>query len=206
MRRFKRDEGNLIIEASFIVTLSVVFVAIMINIGFVVYEKMLMDAVATEAATGAAQVYASTYRDPIYGYIDDAEFYKTDLYRYTSNMFTDKLETSGVRKAKWLAIYSLKTGQLMKSNEPEVNAWIENKQGTILQHQVVVTITEKFDMPLAEVLGANFEISYTATGRADCIDLLDYFNTVSMINTEIGSLLDKFTAHINKFIGMFSLK
>ena len=205
MRFLKKDSesGNVIIEASIVMTIAVVMVAVLINLGFMTYQQSLLDSVAKEAATNVANVYTGAYRDPMYGYIDASEFYKTELYRYIENFFNSSLDDAAGRKAEWYALYRLKSAQIVEFQAVDVNAWVEQKPGTVLQHQVVVTITAKFEMPLTAIFGGDHRATYVATGRADCLDLLDYFNTVGMLNDAILGKLDDFMKSFNKIVKIF---
>ncbi len=199
------EKGNVIIEASIVMTIVVVMVAVLINLGIMLYNRNLMDSVATEAAINVANVYSSTYRDPLYGYMDDSEFYKTELYRYVSNFVFSSQDDSAQRKATWFTLYSLKKRSLSEIESPKVEVKVVRKQGTIIQHQIIVRIEAKYEMPLTAIWGGDNKTSYVAEGRADCLDLLDYFNTVGTVKETVLSKLDKFLDHFIKFINIFDL-
>ena len=199
------ENGNVVIEASIVMTIAIVMVAVLINLGIMIYNKSLMDSVANEVAVDVANVYASTYREPIYGYIDDCEFYKTDLYRYVSNFFTSSHDKSSERKVQWLSFYRLKKNSLSKIEDPKVEMEVIKKPGTIIRHQIVVKITAKYEMPLTAIWGGDNKVVYVAEGRADCIDLLDYFNTIGMVKETALSKLDDFLEHFINFINIFDL-
>lgn len=199
------EKGNVIIEASIVMTIVVVMVAVLINLGIMLYNRNLMDSVATEAAINVANVYSSTYRDPLYGYMDDSEFYKIELYRYVSNFVFFSQDDSAQRKATWFTLYSLKKRSLSEIESPKVEVKVVRKQGTIIQHQIIVRIEAKYEMPLTAIWGGDNKTSYVAEGRADCLDLLDYFNTIGTVKETVLSKLDKFLDHFIKFINIFDL-
>lgn len=203
--KYNDEKGNVVIEASIVMTIAVVMIAVLINLGIMLYNRNLMNTVASDAAVDVANVYSSTFRDPMYGYIDDKEFYKTDLYRYLVNLVTSSHDEAAERKATWYSLYSLKKGELSEIEDPKVHVDIVPKPGTLIRHQVVVTIEAEFDMPLTAIWGGDNRANYTAQGRADCIDLLDYFNTVGTVKETLLDRLDKFTEHINKIVGIFDL-
>jgi len=203
--KFKDENGNVVIEASIVLTIAVVMVAVLINLGMMLYNRNLMENVATNTAVNIANVYSSTYRDPMMGYMDDSEFYKTELYRYLANVFTSAHDETAARKGTWYAKYSLKKNEISKIEDPRIGVDIVRKPGTLIQHQVVVTIEAKYDAPLTAIWGGNNKATYTVEGRADCIDLLDYFNTVGTVNDTVISKLDDFLERITKIIGIFDL-
>lgn len=201
----QNEKGNVIIEASIVMTIAVVMVAVLINLGIMLYNRNLMDTVATEAAVNVANVYSSTYRDPLYGYMDDSEFYKTELYRYVTNFVFSSQDESAERKATWFTLYSLKKRSLSEIENPKVDVEVICKPSTIIQHQIVVRIEAKYEMPLTAIWGGDNKTTYVAEGRADCIDLLDYFNTVGTVKETILSKLDKFLDHFTKLVNIFDL-
>lgn len=199
----RKEQGNVIIEASIVMTIAVVMVAVLINLGIMMYNRNLMNTVATEAAVNIANVYSSTYRDPFYGYMDDSEFYKTNLYRYVSILsFHD---ATAERKATWFSLYSLKKHSITEIENPKVDVEVIQKPGSLARHQIVVRIEAKYEMPLTAIWGGDNKATYIAEGKADCIDLLDYFNTVGMVKEDVLSKVDKLLEHFTKFIKMFDL-
>lgn len=199
------EKGNVVIEASIVLTITVVMIAVLINLGIMLYNKNLMDTIATETAVDVANVYASTYRDPMYGYMDESEFYKTDLYRYVANIFVSTHDNAAERKATWYSLYSLKKRQLSKIEDPKINVEVIKKPGTLIQHQIVVEIEAEYAMPLTAIWGGNNKTVYKAVGKADCIDLLDYFNTVGTVKETVLAKLDKFLDHFIKLVSIFDL-
>lgn len=199
----KKENGNVVIEASIVLTLTVVMIAVLINLGFMLYQKNFLNTVAEESAVNAANVYASTYRDPIYGYMDDSEFYKTDLYRYVTNIVTSSQDRAGERKAEWYSLYRLKKGEIAKFKEPKVRVQVIQKPGTIIQRQMVVEIEAEFEMPFTAIWGGDNKATYTAVGKAECVDLLDYFNAVGTVNETLVSKLDKLLSHFIKLTSLF---
>ena len=195
--RKKDEQGNVMIEASIVMTIAVVMVAVLISLGLMLYQKSLMQTVATETAVDIANVYGLSYRDPVYGYIDDSEFYNTNLYRYLGNLLTDNHDEANERKGTWYGLYRLKKGELARFSEPKVFVEIIQKPGTIIQHQVVVTITAQFDMPLTTIWNGDNSATYMVTGRADCVDLLDYFNTVGTVESIIFEKVDDFVEPVS---------
>ena len=202
----RRDErGNVVIEASIVMTIAVVMIAVLINLGMMLYNRNLLESVATDVAVDVANVYASPDRDPIYGYMDSVEFYKTDLYRYVVNAITSSHDEKAKRKANWYAEYSLRKHEISKIDIINIEPEIVSKPGTVIQHQVVVRIEAKFEAPLTAIWGGDNKTTYVVEGRADCIDLLDYFNTTGMIKECIISKVDKLFESITKVIGIFDL-
>jgi len=176
----RKENGNLVIEASLVMTLAGIFIVVLVYLGLIVYQRTIVSTVANDSATQIAQIYALSYRDPFLGYIDEGEFYNTELYRYVENLFDNRIDDINSRKAEWFAYYRLKKAEILKGTNPKVSAEIIKKPGTLIQHQVVVTIEATYKIPLTSVWGGDNGATFKATGRADCFDILDYCNTVGL--------------------------
>ena len=91
----------------------------------------------------------------------------------------------------------------MKDEPKNINIDVEGRKGTILLNQVIVTIKSEYSVPLSQIWGGNNKMTFTVTGRSNCIDLLDYFDTVMMVEDDFIKKLDKFTERFTKFINTF---
>lgn len=199
-----KDEGaNVVIEASFVMSIAVVMIAVLINLGFITYEHSLLQATANKTASNIANVYSSICRDPEFGYVNDSNFYKTNLYRYVTNFFTSSSDDRASRKGVWYSLYNIKRNKMMKDEPKNINIDVEGRKGTILLNQVIVTIKSEYSVPLSQIWGGNNKMTFTVTGRSNCIDLLDYFDTVMMVEDDFIKKLDKFTERFTKFINTF---
>ena len=200
MRNCGCEKGNVVIEASFVLTITVVMIVVLINLGFIIYEQTLLETTANETAIKIANVYSSLCRDPEVGYVNDSNFYKTNLYRY---IFSENQDDKAVKKGEWFALYRIKKGDLIKDEPTNVEVDIEKRPGSMLQNQIVVTITSEYKLPLTRLWGGNNKMVFTAKAKANCIDLLDYLGTVSMFKDDVVKMLDKFTERFTKFINTF---
>ena len=201
---FKDENANVVIEASFVMSIAVVMIAVLINLGFILYEHTQLEATANKTASNIANVYSSICRDPELGYVNDSNFYKTNLYRYVNNFFTSSLDDSSIRKGRWYALYSIKKNNMIKQSDSSiVNVEVKNRHGSVLINQIVVNIKCDYSIPLTRIWGGNNKMTFSATGRANCIDLLDYFDTVMMVEDDVIKKLDKFTTTFTKFVNTF---
>ncbi len=201
--RCNNENGNVIIEASIVMTITVVMVAVLINLGFTIYSRNVMRTIAYDTAVDVANVYANASRDPMYGYIEASNLKQTELYRGLTNLFTSTYDEVAERKAKWYGLYSLKRKSLTEFEASDIEVSVVRKPGTLIQRQIVVTITTEFSAPLATIWGGDNKSEYAVQGRADCLDLIDYFNTIGLVKDEIISRVDKFLDHFDKIIGLF---
>lgn len=195
----KDEKGQVVVEASIVLTITVVFITVLIYLGFFIYQYTNLQIVANETATNVAQVYATEYKDPIYGYVSEAEFYKTDLYRNLTNVFTKSLDKTNSRKAEWLSKYRLKKSSMLDFPDPEITVDVVRKPGKLIQKQIEITISQKMNLPFSAVWGSNSSATVVVKGRADCLDLLEYFNMVDTAKSVYDIFgIDKATALIPK--------
>lgn len=182
----KRENGEVVVEASIIVTLVLILISIMFYIGMAMYQQTTISVVANRTATSISQVYSNTLRDPFTGYIDPDNAYQSITY---SNMKTDAYLDSIKQKGTAFVQYRLKKSQIIPAVGREVDVQVVNKPNEILKGQIVVTITDTYDVPLVGIFGADGKLSFTGTGRADCVDYLEYLLGVEAIaNPEESSI------------------
>ena len=174
----KREEGEVIVEASIVISITIVFITALMYIGMYIYHQTNMQVIANDTASSIAQVYSSTYKDPLYGYVSESEFYKTNLYRNLTNVFTNTLDNTNERKGEWLAYYRLKKWKMLSNQNPDVDVEIIHKKGTVVKQQVVVTIKDKIELPLTRLWGSDSKANIVVEGRAECMDIVDYINLV----------------------------
>lgn len=174
----KRENGEVVVEASIIVTLVFIVISIMFYIGMVLYQQTAISVVANRTATNISQVYSNTLRDPFTGYIDPDNAYQSITY---SNMKTDAYLDSIKQKGTAFVQYRLTKSQIIPAVDREVDVQVVNKPNEILKGQIVVSITDTYDVPLIGFFGLDGGISFKATGRADCVDYLEYLNGVEAV-------------------------
>ncbi len=180
----KRESGQVVVEASIIVSLVMIFITVLLYIGMVLYQKTLVSVMANQTASNIAQVYSNNLKDPFTGYVDPDRAYQSVTY---SNMKTDAYMDVIEQKANIFAQYRLKSSRILATGNSAVEVDIVKKPNELLKSQVVVTIKDRFDVPLAGFFGANGIMEFSASGRADCVDILEYINGVEAIGDPEGS-------------------
>lgn len=180
----KRQSGEVVVEASIVVTLVFIVISIMFYIGMVLYQRTAISTVANRTATNISQVYSNTLRDPFTGYIDPDNAYQSVTYsNMKTDAYIDTIEQKGIAFAK----YRLKRSQIIPAVDRNVEVQVVNKPNEILKGQIVVTITDTYDVPLMNFFGIDGELSFSASGRADCVDYLEYLLGIEAIANPEGS-------------------
>ncbi len=174
----KRENGEVVVEASIIVTLVALFITIMIYIGMILYQQTLVSVMANQTAANIAQVYSNNLRDPFTGYVDPDRVYQSITY---SNMKTDAYVDVIEQKAGVFAKYRLKSSDILASKNTSVEVELVKKPNELLKSQIVVTVRDKFDMPLVTLFGVDGLVEFASSGRADCVDILEYLNGVEAV-------------------------
>ncbi len=181
----KNESGVVVVEAAIVVTVVVMFIAVMLYIGMVFYQQSLVNIMANQTASNIAQIYGNTLRDPFTGYIDADGVNETVTYSDLKNeAYMDVIE----QKADAMAMYRLKSSRILTTGTTDVEVEVVAKTNELLKDQVVVTITDEYSIPLISFFGANNNtLTFKATGRADCTDLLEYLSGVPALGNTDGN-------------------
>lgn len=174
----KKNRGELVVEASIVVTLVGIFITLLLYAGMMLYQKTLVSTLANQTAANIAQVYSNSIKDPFTGYVDPDKVYQSITY---SNMKDDAYLEVLENKANAFAKYRLKSSRILATGNPTVEVDIVKKPNELLKSQIVVTIHDRYDMPLVALFGADTVVNFSASGRADCVDILEYINGVEAV-------------------------
>lgn len=174
----KRESGEVVVEASIVVTLVMIVITIMLYVGMILYQQTLVSVMANQTASNIAQVYSNNLKDPFTGYVDPDRVYQSITY---SNMKTDAYMSVVEQKANIFAQYRLKSSRILTNGTTSVEVQIVKKPNELLKSQIVVTIRDRYDVPLVGIFGTSGLVSFASSGRADCVDILEYVNGVEAV-------------------------
>lgn len=174
----KRENGEVVVEASIVVTLVVIVISIMLYVGIIMYQQTLVSVMANQTAANIAQVYGNNLRDPFTGYVDSERIYQTVTY---SNMKTDAYMDVVEQKANLFARYRLKGSRMVAASNTSVQVEVVKKPNELLKSQIVVKVDDHYDVPLVGLFGTDSLVQFSAVGRADCVDYLEYVNGVAAV-------------------------
>ncbi len=174
----KRESGEVVVEASIVVTLVMIIITIMMYVGMILYQQTLVSVMANQTAANIAQVYSNNLKDPFSGYVDPDRVYQSITY---SNMKTDAYMSVVEQKANIFAQYRLKSSRILANGNTSVEVQIVKKPNELLKSQIVVTIRDHYDVPLVGIFGTSGLVEFASSGRADCVDILEYINGVEAI-------------------------
>lgn len=195
--KHKKENGEVVVEASIVVTIVVIFISVMFYIGMILYQQSLVSIIANRTASDIAQVYSNNLKDPFTGYVDSDRVYQSITY---SNMKTDAYADVIAQKAHSLGLYRMKSSAILNTGETTVEVQLVKKQNELLKSQIIVTVHDKYELPLVSIFGVDNKLTFSASGRADCVDILEYINGVEAIgdpeNSSITYLPDSDTCLI----------
>ncbi len=199
MKREENEEGMIMVEAIYVVVITIVVIFFAINVGVVFHNRMVVTAVADEAAASVAEVYKALDKEPFYAYTDADDFQHIDPYRYLN--FGGIYKTTTESKAKWYASYLIYNSefaaQRSKNFEDDVVTKLEKNR--IGQQVLHVTIKRKypvFDMNPVAFFGLDPEYEAEATGTAVCYDVIHQMNKTAFIDELQDKVADNAVGHI----------
>lgn len=182
----RRDESGVVaIEAAIVVTIVTMLISVMLYICMVLYQQSVVTIMANQTASNIAQIYSNTSKDAFSGYVDVNGVNETVTYANIKNKaYTDVVK----QKANAAALYRLKSSRILNTGVSDVKVEIVPKTNELLKDQIVVTVSEQYQIPLVSFFDVdNNLLTFTATGRADCSDLLDYLVGVPALGTSDGN-------------------
>ena len=197
MKREGNEEGMIMVEAIYVVVITIVVIFFTINVGVVFHNRMVVTASANEAAASVAEVYNALDKEPFYAYMDATDFKHINPYRYLKygKSYIDVTE----RKAKWYASYltynSEFAAQRSKNFDDIVTKCEKNKIG---QQVLYVTIKRKypmFDLNPVAFFGLDPDYEVEATGAAVCYDVIHQMNKPAFIDELQDKVADNAVGH-----------
>lgn len=202
------EKGEVTIEAVIVVVFCMFTIMILMDFGFMAYNKFNVTKTASEAAADVANVYAHQEAEPFLGYVDLSDFYQHDLYRHFKiSLFGQeetKLDRSFQEKARWYACYRIQKNEFISSSSSydDVKAELVDR-GELGRLQIKVTITRKYEVMSASIFrlfGLETEYTCEGTGYAECVDMIDYINSLNMKKELIETYLEKLNKEFQKIV------
>lgn len=180
----RKDSGEVVVEASIVVSIALIFLTVMLFIGIVLYHQTMLTSVANKTAASVAQLYSNSSKDPFTGYIDDDSIYQAITYSdFKTDGYIEEIEA----KANALAKYRLLSSSMLKAEIVDVDVQLVAKPEEVLKSQLIVTIKGRYNVPLVGFFNiGDGTTEFSVTGRADCFDILEYVNGVEALGNPEG--------------------
>ena len=205
MKKIKKNSGEVMIEGTVIMVLTMLIMVWILGVGFVYYQRYLVTAITNDAAVKIAATYNNPDSDIIMGYITTENLSERDLYRNFNN---NSLFSVNKSKAQSYVEHMLnKTNFAGTINE--VNVDMKLVQDSALRKHIEIKTICTFNTPFGSALklfGMSDTATYQSISRADCTDIIDYISTVDFASYQLSGapLGSSVIKMINSLIGVFN--
>lgn len=205
MKRRKRENGEIMLEGTIVMVITMLLLVFILGLGFVYYQRYLVTAITNDAASKIAATYNNPDSDIIMGYISMEDLAERDLYRNFNN---NSLYEVNQQKASAYVNYMLnKTNFAGTISDVEIE--LKLVQDSSVRKHVEITTVCTFNTPFREGLeafGIDGNVTYSAVGRADCTDIIDYISTVDYAAYQLSgkAFNSKVIKMINSLIKLFN--
>lgn len=179
MRSFAQgeDSGSLMLDGMIVMLLTIITLVSLVSFGFLQFQQWAVCSIANDTATRIAQSYAYSNADPVIGYINVDMIDAVPLWRYGKS---NELAESNSRKGQKYAEWSLKKCSLAYPvSNPVIQ--ITTVPNALSRRHVEVQIEAEYEIPFGgalSVFGLEDTQTFGATGVAECVDILNYVNSV----------------------------
>lgn len=163
---YDESSGEVMLESTIIITMTLFIMIAMISLGFLFYQQAMLTTVATEAATEIASNYKLSSQN------DDG-----DIKLYRTTFALNKMEAACQQQAKEFVENRIPLTTLGMDTQVTVDN-CEVVMDNIGRLHTEVTISMKCDFLFSGAL-KYFDIiddtpTFSATGRAECLDITAY--------------------------------
>lgn len=188
MANGKRESGEAMIEAVYVVIISMMIIFFVINVAVVYHNRIVVTAIADEAAGSVAEIYGSPRKEPFFNHTAPDYFARRNVYRYVlegavGSFFGHKAMTE--EKGKWYASYLLYKNEFSteteknRKNFDDIQVTCKDEGGWGLA-TVTVEIERKYPVFILNPMsffGLDLEYTVRASGSAVCYDPIYQMNS-----------------------------
>lgn len=203
--RWRTEDGEVMLEALIVYAITVFLLFFLLAIFSVLFQSWNIQIIANETAARAAQTYKLAEADMVTGGVADPQDLLVPKYRYLLN--NKELENQVRRKIEDYASGRLvRTTYTKQISEPQIEMTVE--KDALARRHIEVRIAGNYAVPFGEALGYfGFDTvaHYDTVARAECLDLIDYIDTVDFAANQLSldQLDSKLIGFINKILKLF---
>lgn len=172
------ESGEVMLEGLIVYTITVFLLFFLLAIFSVLFQAWNVQTIANETAAKAAATYKLADSDLADPYVSVEQITGISRFRYWFG--DDSLEREAETKSFEYSQDRLqKTTYTKAVTQPEVV--VQVKEDTLARRHIEVTITGEYTVPFGEALsyfGFDSIAHYETTASAECLDLIDYIDTV----------------------------
>lgn len=198
------EKGEIMLEALIVYTVTIFLLFLILAIFSVLFQRWNIQTIANESATRIAQTYKLAEADESTGYVTEQQILNVREYRYLWN--DSELKNAATQKITDYAKLRLSKTTFTKDvTEPQIEVNVTSD--SLARRHIDVTITGEYAVPFGEALsyfGFESTITYEVTAYADCVDIIDYVNTVDYVATQTSQTFDSNTLGlVNAVLSLF---
>lgn len=172
------ESGEVMLEGLIVYTITVFLLFFLLAIFSVLFQAWNVQTIANETAAKAAATYKLADSDLADPYVSVDQITGISRFRYWFG--DDSLEREAETKSfEYSQDLLQKTTYTKAVTQPEVA--VQVKEDTLARRHIEVTITGEYTVPFGEALsyfGFDSIAHYETTASAECLDLIDYIDTV----------------------------
>lgn len=208
----KEQSGEITLEATFIVTMTIFLLLWLLGVGFLYYQRYLTRIAVDDAAVKIASTYNNIQSDMIMGYVETENLTNRDLYRNFNIPGNSYLRDINEERANSYIQYTLdrSTGY---NTVKSVDTKLDFVMDSVVRKHIKLTVTCTYNTPFGEVLefmGMDRNATYEVQAMADCTDYLDYASSIAYFDAfatnkfSLGKMSDSIITMINSLVKLFN--
>lgn len=201
----KNEKGAIMLEALIVYPVTLCLLFMILAIFSVLYQRWNIQTIANDAASRMAQSYRFVEAEEMTGEVTKDQLVTISPYRYLFGKETQKASI-GRRISSYAGWRLLKTTYANYEEDPTYHITVDSD--TLGRRHVNVEVTARYKVPFGEIMtmyGYDSSMETKVTARAECVDLIDYVNTVDFVKNQakLGFLGSKSVSLIDSVLKLF---
>lgn len=178
-----REAGEIVIEATFTVTICIFTIFVMISMGMYQYQQAVVRIAAQKTAADMAMVYPYLYKEPYYDYTNYYDFMNDNTYRNT--ILAGMMKSINAEKAEWYGYGLISRMSLNESEYRKAHVDVTIKSSGVIEKYIVVRIVQEYTLPLSGSvfgwLGMPETLTISAGASAKVFDMTDFMSSYNFV-------------------------
>lgn len=196
MKKKGRESGEIMIEGTIVVIVTMLMLVWILGVGFLYYQKYVVRIASNDVAKKVATTYDSPTSDLFMGYISANDLTKRTLYSGAASRETNEL------RAESYVNYIMKQANFYGTVK-DVDVELAYTKDAMSRGHIEVTTTCTFKTPFGaglKLFGMSDESTYVVTSYADATDLSEYISTVTTAKAFYDQSIVKLPGVVNSTI------
>ena len=181
----ENDRGELMLEALIVYPITMFLLFFILALFSLLFQRWNIQTIANESAARMAQTYRLSTADESTGYVSKEDLVDIGAYRYVFNK--DKMKTDIRNRVSQYASWRL-TNTTYTKNVTEPVCKVDVIHDSLGRRHIEVVISGEYSVPFGAALsyfGFPGTTTYEVTAYADCVDLVDYIQTINYVDKTV---------------------